>query len=507
TALTWTALESGAALLASKARHVKKVVDFLKGEKQYIPRLTPEGWVKLWETKPERAIELWRRASEATRTRALEAMKKSDLAMDFYKAFTKAHAAPALKEAGVAEAVKRAPEWMKKLAWLLGTLAGYEFIRVWAIDSLKDVGFGLKQLIEAGEWEKAKEAAEKTRKVVEELKERTPSILKQIPWFEPIIESFETAAEENLKAYEERIEKELKKVAKIICTSNVRAWFYLGDELQNEIPTRKYTIEFDAGEGMSVVVTAKAEGYEPKSETITIANGEEKEIHFELEKAPIPTRKITLTSEPPGAEVWYKGEKVGTTPYEAEFPVTDRVDLTLKLEGYRDEVVTFYPSDVDQEQHVELTPEYRPPPRPEKGTVEIISDPPEVSVWVAGELLGTTDEHGELTLELTQGTYDMEFTKDGYVSKTKTVIVRAGERTKVTVKLEPEEKKRKLWRLDIEAVDPEGNPLSAKILVNGYFTGKWTPDYVLLLPGEYVIRVEKAGYKPAEVPITLEPIE
>jgi len=38
------------------------------------------------------------------------------------------------------------------------------------------------------------------------------------------------------------------------------------------------------------------------------------------------------------------------------------------------------------------------------------------------------------------------------------------------------------------------NPSSAKVLINGYYTGVWTPGYVDLPHGYYIITFTKSGY-------------
>lgn len=143
---------------------------------------------------------------------------------------------------------------------------------------------------------------------------------------------------------------------------------------------------------------------------------------------------------------------------------------------------------------------------PGEGHLIIDTAPDYVELFLAGTSLGTLPPPGKYETDLGPGMYDFTFKKDGYYSTTRTAIIRAGETTYLSVSLIKIAVTEKLWRVDVSAVDTAGRPLSAKILVNDSFTGKYTPDYVLLNPGEYVFMITKSGYVPAEVPLTLEPI-
>jgi eukaryotic-like serine/threonine-protein kinase len=55
--------------------------------------------------------------------------------------------------------------------------------------------------------------------------------------------------------------------------------------------------------------------------------------------------KTTITSKPPGAEVWHDDVSHGKTPAMLEFPLSDQqVKLTVRLEGYEEGKATFYPT-------------------------------------------------------------------------------------------------------------------------------------------------------------------
>jgi serine/threonine protein kinase len=112
---------------------------------------------------------------------------------------------------------------------------------------------------------------------------------------------------------------------------------------------------------------------------------------------------VDVTSNPPGAQILYAGETVGTTP--ARLRIKAGTTLTLRKEEFRDAEVTFAnPS--RKVLHAELVPK----------AVAVTSDPAGATILVAGRELGVTplDYAGESGAALT-------FHKEGYTDRTATV--------------------------------------------------------------------------------------
>jgi serine/threonine-protein kinase len=82
--------------------------------------------------------------------------------------------------------------------------------------------------------------------------------------------------------------------------------------------------------------------------------------------------KVTIISEPPGAEVWWGSVKQGVTPATVDFPKGDeRIEFVLRLEGYEDGHAPFFPMadktvDVTLRPKVVEKPAGKNPPRPPK---------------------------------------------------------------------------------------------------------------------------------------------
>lgn len=138
------------------------------------------------------------------------------------------------------------------------------------------------------------------------------------------------------------------------------------------------------------------------------------------------------------------------------------------------------------------------PPVPTMGKVQVTANV-EAEIWSAGTNTGYITP---AVIELAPGIYDITLKAEGYITETKTAYVKAGEVYSLAFLLTSETKEppvRKAWRLDIDS-----SPSSAKILINYAFTGKYTPDYVLLDPGEYVVSLTKSGYKRWEQAVSLQ---
>lgn len=140
------------------------------------------------------------------------------------------------------------------------------------------------------------------------------------------------------------------------------------------------------------------------------------------------------------------------------------------------------------------------------GTLHVLTNAPGVQVLVADLELGVTDANGGASFTLTPGVYSVTFRKAGFLEERRNVLVISQASQTAAVTLSPLTAKRKLWRVDVTARDPLGNPLTPKILVNGVFTGLFAPDFVLLEPGQYAFRLEKSGFLPAEQRVVLEAI-
>jgi eukaryotic-like serine/threonine-protein kinase len=114
---------------------------------------------------------------------------------------------------------------------------------------------------------------------------------------------------------------------------------------------------------IALVVPRLFAGEAPRAETAAAAEA------ARAEPAPLPppaptTVHVQVTSNPPGAEVWWESVKKGTTPMTMDLPRrADAIELGFKLDGYDDGKAIVIPTS-DQEVNATLTEKPAPPKRP-----------------------------------------------------------------------------------------------------------------------------------------------
>jgi len=238
--------------------------------------------------------------------------------------------------------------------------------------------------------------------------------------------------------------------------------FYINDRLEKASTTAlALDLKPDAYD-----VRWTAAGYKEVEDTIAIEEGKTLSLKVEMEKIEAPEEE-------------FPGVTCETLGYHTEKPEDGREYEQIQVRGLTCWALK------------EIT----------KGKLEISSDP-KASVWILGEKAA---EETPTVLELEQGMYDITLKAKGYKPETVRVYINPKQTVVRAITLQPEEtpvEERKVWRVDIHSV-----PLGAKILVNYAWTEKYTPDYVLLDPGQYIITLTKSGYEPWETPLTLEEIE
>ncbi|RLC81983.1 MAG: hypothetical protein DRJ03_19600 [Chloroflexi bacterium] len=242
-----------------------------------------------------------------------------------------------------------------------------------------------------------------------------------------------------------------------------------------------------------VIEVSLAPGAEHDFGTVTLTPGEE------------PKGLVYIETDPPKARIFLGDTYLGRsndTPIELP---KGRYDLTLIKEGYEEKTITILIKEPGETvtQFVVLKPKENAEEEIRyyagKGTVTIIPDPADAFITIPNEIYSWL---GEITISLNPGKYSVQVRRDGYKTETKTFTVKAGDDKTIRIKLEPlpEEKppEKELYRVDIDSEPP-----GAKILINDAFTGKWTPDYVILEAGEYELKLVKSGYEPWTTPLIL----
>ena len=274
-----------------------------------------------------------------------------------------------------------------------------------------------------------------------------------------------------------------------------------------EITPPPDTLDVEGGFGLALgagrlllpgeyVVVASREGYETLRAPFTVGEAEQQTFRFELQRLP---GKLSLVSDPPGAEVFIDDSARGRTPLTGLELAPGAHRLLLRAPRYRahEAELQIEGGGVVQTLNVKLEPGWAP--------VAIRSRPAGAEIRVDGVVLGRTPQ----TIDLGAGEHALELVLAGYQTWRDRFSVRANEPLNLA---------------EVQLQAARGNlqlrstPSGAAVTVNGEFRGQ-TP-LGLSLPSDrtHQLRLSAPGHQPAErsvqlaaeqaqeLAITLEPI-
>ena len=201
------------------------------------------------------------------------------------------------------------------------------------------------------------------------------------------------------------------------------------------------------------------------------------------EKQQVPTRaSIEISSIPDGAELYYKGKKIGQSPYKQESVKPGFKLIRLEKEGYESRWLQFSAKAgeaVNIEERLD----------PVKASIMITSNPTRSSVVIDGDIKGETPL---VIHHLPFGEYKAEINAHGYSSKTVSWTVNNSRPQRVNIDLDSNTG-------FIEVIsDPEG----ARVYIDNKAFGV-TPVREEVEEGKHSIRIEKVGYEPYEQNVSI----
>lgn len=225
--------------------------------------------------------------------------------------------------------------------------------------------------------------------------------------------------------------------------------------------------------GPREVVVSK-NGYRSEKKTVYLEEGVEKEVVFELIKNPA----LKITSSVPGAKVTLNSVYKGVTPLELNDLLKGEYLIEVSLKGYNTE--TLYENVQDGEsinRHVELKKEL---PR---SSLAIASSPDGATIFIDGKNYGVTPK---VVNDLIAGTHFVELTKDGYESKSRSIVTKDGKMAECNMELEKKDETGSLYITSI--------PSKAQVMVDNKKYGKVPCTVNGLSPGSHEIVLTKKGY-------------
>jgi len=223
----------------------------------------------------------------------------------------------------------------------------------------------------------------------------------------------------------------------------------------------------------SYEVKVAAEGYHPLDTTVTVSDEDSQTV--ELEPVMLPGR-LSIDSQPPGAEVQIDGQVVGRTPLQGQPVEAGEHTILLQAERYlpREQSLAVTGRDLPQQLNLELAPAW--------ADISIDSLPQGATILVDGESLGTTPA----TLELLAGERQLILQLARYADWQQTLEIEVGQARQLElVQLQPA-----AGVLNLASV-----PSGANVTLDGEFQGQ-TPLALELRPDhEHRLAVFKPGYR------------
>ena len=251
--------------------------------------------------------------------------------------------------------------------------------------------------------------------------------------------------------------------------------------IEGELLGQTPLVDFELVPGLHRIEFSAAR-YLPEVRELTVEGGQERQsLTAELTPDWAP---VTISTQPPGADILIDGETVGITPMEVEITAGER-QIEVRLDGYNAwgmllNVVA------DNAQRLPLIAL-----EPADGRVELVSVPSEAAVSVNGEYRGRTPL--ELRLSPSRA-HEIVLSKPGYVSDTLELTVAADSGRVVELELEAQ----------LGEIVVESNPPGAEIWVDGSREAL-TPAILNLLAISHDIEIRQAGYVPQGTEVTPRP--
>lgn len=153
------------------------------------------------------------------------------------------------------------------------------------------------------------------------------------------------------------------------------------------------------------IVSARAIGYEPMSQTVEVVSGRERVVSLRLLPRQVDVGRIAVHADVPEAQVWIDGVNMGTPPVFVDEPGPGVHSIVVKAEGYREVRRTCRVTDGESCQIDIRMNEIGVP-------VRVESNVPTAQLFVDGIVKGNVPWEGDLAV----GVHRIEVRADGHTS-------------------------------------------------------------------------------------------
>ncbi len=169
-------------------------------------------------------------------------------------------------------------------------------------------------------------------------------------------------------------------------------------------------------------VTARVQGYESRSDSITVEEKALNQVHFTLSPR---SSTLQIATDPEGAEVYVDGQLQGEGPITADVE-PGRHKVRVVADGYQ-ETTRRVSIEPDERDRVNITLNRR------MGTLVVKTTPESASIQIDGERAGASP----VEKDMPTGEHQIRATAEGYDSVRRTVDLEAGERRDVSLSMRP----------------------------------------------------------------------
>ncbi len=218
-------------------------------------------------------------------------------------------------------------------------------------------------------------------------------------------------------------------------------------------------------------IDLKMDGYETWNKSIDFGKGKEIAITANLQ---MKAGSISISSDPSEAIIYLDGKKSGKTP-EAITDLNPGTHLIeVRMDGYEEWSESV---DIKADRENSLTAKLLKP----TGSIDIKSNPPEATIYLDGERVGTTPD---ILKSVEIGAHEVEVKMEGFEEWKKTLKVKKGKEFALNVALQ----------LNTGSVNIEGDPSEIRVLFDGNDVGMTPVNLTGIKIGIYDVELQKEGY-------------
>jgi len=350
---------------------------------------------------------------------------------------------------------------------------------------------------ELGQYDIAREGNELYEAIGSSLDEMWFSkLVERMPEFKTWLNTVRTSQRGDYEIEKKLLDGLLPMKAKVIVTVKPEGVYVYFNGVPQYVKG-SWTFEKETGD---YLIEAKKEGYETQKVEVTLVEGDNPLISFELKEGAAKMGEITLDCSPQ-AEIWIKGTNSGwLTPHTFTF-APGTYGGEFKRAGYYTRPFTMYIGEgVNDPISLVLTPTAPTEREETTGYVSFYTKPMGAYVFIDGIVCKYPTPTG---VDLPPGTHSILIRARDYTEVTDSIDVVAGEtyRREYTLELLPPVVPpvvEKVWNVTVITI-PEG----ARVYIDDALWTYPTPTVIPLLGATYIFRFEKSGYYPAEFEIPI----